>query len=338
MNATTASFGPYAYNFAPCTPKPWSEFCAQIRGLYKPPLRAKKTYLGMDLAIRLLTGLGIETTADLTPDLIGRLVASRPENLSPNTVRGNLRYVQALCTFAEQTGALSGPSPFRIRPIGSWKRAAKPKRKQHASREEIRRVLDFMSEQAKQDGWKGWKAKRLHGLTALLAYTGLRGGEAQFLQVQDVDLERGIIHVVSRASHRLKTAASEAVVPIPPALKPILEEWLKHRMSAPAGFKLKDPSCPWLWPTTRRHNNTPWANGGPGDRPASRMKIVAAQVGVASFTPLTLRHSLGTHMLHFGAGKAMIQRLLRHSNQATQSFYTHDDDQNLRDAVQNVDF
>ena len=47
-------------------------------------------------------------------------------------------------------------------------------------------------------------------------------------------------------------------------------------------------------------------------------------------TPLSLRHSLATHMLFWGAGKAEIQRQLRHSSQSTQSFYTHTDLDNIK--------
>ncbi len=318
-------------------PREWSAFKKELLQLYKPPLRSRKTLAGMEHALRLLTELGIQTTADLTPDLIGRLVASRPATLSANTVRGTLRYVSAACSYAESQGFLR-VSPFKIRSLASWKRPTPARGKKHASRAEIRVVLDYMKEKSLADGWIGWKAKRTYALTAVLAYTGVRAGEAEWLQVGDIDLDRGVIAIVSRAEHRLKTAGSEAHVIIPPALLPILREWLEHRMSAPPGFKLDDPNCPWLFPTTRRHKRAPWHTGGPSDRPASRIRVVAAQAGVPNFTPLTLRHSMATHLLHFGAGKGMIQKILRHSSVNTQSWYLHDDLDDMRAAVSNVEF
>jgi integrase len=186
-----------------------------------------------------------------------------------------------------------------------------------------------MKDEAAADGWAGWKAKRLYALTAVLAYTGARAGEIIWLQTGDVDLEQGVIAIESRKAHRLKTAASANIVGIPPQLKEILVEWLKHRMDRPPGFKIHDENCPWLFPTLRRDAKAPWTSGGPGARPCARMKAVAAQVAVYC-TPQSLRHSVATAMEFWGFGRAEIQRQLRHSNAATQSFYRHQDLDNVK--------
>jgi integrase len=319
-------------------PKPWEDFKKELLGLYAPGLRAAATRRGLEYVIRCLEGLdgGIQSTADFSCDLIGRFIASRPAGNSPNSTRGYLRYLQALCGYAQKSGYLHR-SPFAIRGLSAWVRPAKPQAKKHCSREEIAKVLEHMRTKAAAGGWAGWNDKRTYAMTAGLAMTGARAGEIIWLQAQDVDLEQGLIRIVSRQSHRLKTVDSENVIGIPRQLKEIWTEWMRHRLSRPPGFKVQDPNCVWMFPTAKCLADAPWWSGGPGQRPCARIKAVAAEVGVY-MTPLSLRHSLATHLLHWGAGKAAIQRQLRHSNTATQSFYTHCDYDNIRELANRIQY
>jgi integrase/recombinase XerD len=317
-------------------PIPWTEFRDQLLELYKPPLRQKATLAKTKKALRLLEELDVKSTADLTVQLIGRFVAAMPTGNSANTSRSLLRCVAFACNYAEKTGVLRA-SPFRARSLASWIRPTPARGRKHASREEIGKVLRHMADRAKQDGWQGWRAKRTFALASLLAHTGARLREILYLQTQDVDLEQGVIYIMNRSHNRLKTAGSEAVLALPPAIVPQLREWMTNRMSRPPGFTVDDENCVWVFPTTRRLARSPWASGGPGCKPTHVIKAVAAEVGVA-LTPLTLRHSMATHLLHWGAGKAMIKRILRHSNERTQESYLHDDLDNLRDTMRNVEF
>jgi integrase len=312
----------------PYAPKPWPAFREEVLALYKPPHRSKATHRGMVYAFRLLDELGMETTADLTVPLIGRWIDARPKTLSPNSIRGGLRYVQALCSYAQQMGYLR-VSPFAIRKIGGWVKPVPPAGIQYASQADIRKVLDHMWSGVSALGWPGWKARRVHALTATLALSGLRYSEALWLHAADIDFAAGTIAIVSRASHRLKTAGAHAVIPLHPELAPILAAWLEHRMSAPPGFELIDPACKFLFPTLRRHGNVPWTSGGPGQRPSVRIKTLAAEVGVR-LTPLMLRHSFATHLASSGAGPKVLQFWLRHTNTQTQRFYVHADLEAMR--------
>jgi integrase len=322
-------------------PIPWEAFKQELLKLYQRPARSRSTRTGMLHALKCLDALGVQSTADLTPTLIADLVASRPPEHSPNTVVGLLRYVQAACSYAEKRRYLHA-SPFRIRGLSTYARRSPARGRKHATREEVRKVLDHMREQAKADGWKGWKAKRLFALTATLAYTGMRAGEAIWLQVADVDLQEGVIWVVSRKEHKTKTDAVGTATPLPlaPPLIPILEEWLPHRMSAPPSFKIDSATCPWLFPTSRRHANAPWHQGGPGTKPRDRMKAVAAQVGVLNLTPLVLRHSMATHLMTAWGGSAgLVKRVLRHTTEHTaQAWYVHSDLPGLKEAFRNVEY
>ena len=311
---------PMAAYFGPVTPKDWATFKAEILEMYKPPHRSKPTYRGMPQIFRELTELGITSTGDLTLGLIGRYIDSRPPTVGPNSVRGNLRYVQALCSLAEKLGYLR-PSPFRIRRIGEWVRPVPPSAKQFASKEDIRKVIDHAASRITGGGCE-WRARREHCFLCTLALTGARYSEVVYMQVGDLDFDRETIAIVSRKEHRLKTAGAHALLPMLAELAPILRSWLEHRMSAPPGFDLDDPNCPWLFPTLRRHKRAPWNSGGPGQRPSARVGVIAAEVGV-KLCPLMLRHSFATHLAAGGAGEHVIRQWLRHSNNGTQRFYVH---------------
>ena len=302
MNLINAHYSPFGQ--AHVAPKPWPEFTAEFLSLYAPGLRAAATRRGMEYCVRCLTALGVTSTEDLTCELVGRLVASRPETNSPNSTRGLLRYLAALCGYAHRTGALS-VSPFAIRNVGSWVRPRKPIRRKHCTRDEVARVLEHMRVLAAADSWRGWRDRRTYALTATLAYTGARAGEIIWLQVGDLDFDRRLIAIISRQEHRLKTEGSEQVIGMPEALKKILlEAWMPYRLARPPAFKF-NAECKWLFPTAR--GESAWWSGGPGGRPCSRIRAVAAEVGVV-MTPLSLRHSAATHLLHWGASKAEIQR------------------------------
>jgi hypothetical protein len=61
---------------------------------------------------------GIESTADLTTENLARFVRWRSAEVCPNTVRSELAYLSAACSFAAEEGWLEHPPRFkRIRPV-----------------------------------------------------------------------------------------------------------------------------------------------------------------------------------------------------------------------------
>jgi integrase len=318
-------------------PLSWSDFSTEVLALYAPPLRSRRTWEGMRYALRCLGKVGCERTTDLTVSTIAELVKSRPEKNSPNSTRGLLRYCQTASSYAEKM-AYVRLSPFKIRGLASWVRAVPAKGKKHCSTAEVKLVLEHMQEQAKADGWNGWKAKRLFCLTSLIALTGMRASEAYWLRVQDVDLELGIIFIRSHAGRHLKTSGAEQPVPVPPGLRTALVEWLKHRVSRPPDMMSRG-ECNWLFPGVRLAPKAPWWTGDQAARPCGRMQAVAAEVGVLGFGPLALRHSFGTHCLAWGVPAAMRQRIMRHTTSRTaELWYTHSDLPDLRDAASKIGY
>ena len=315
-------------------PIPWTEFSAELLSMYHISMRAAATRRGMVEAIGFLTQLGTTTTFDLTTGLVARWVATQRPTLSPNSVKGRLRYIQRICNYAYGQGYLA-VNPFVVAPMRTWVRSVPSKRKQFHSREEISRVLGEMRRQIDtSNGWAQWRARRTFAVTCVFSALGLRANECYHLYASDIDLAARTLSVVAR-SKRLKTAGSAATLPLCPWIVPHLEEWVSHRMDRPDGF-LIDDGCPWLFPATRRR--APWTSGSPGCKPRDRLAAAALAVGVAGFTPLSLRHSAATNLTALGAGPNLVRLLLRHTNNSTQQWYVHSSADVLREGVKGVSF
>jgi len=312
-------------------PIQFGRFVRELLELYHPTLRSKSTLRGMQHCIGVLSEFGVKSTADLTVSLVARVVASRDPKLSPNTVLGLLRYLQALCNFAARSGYLR-VSPFAIRPLRSWVRPSRPMGvKRHNAREEIRRLLDLLRQDVcERLGWAQWRARRLLAMVATAAYAGPRLGELTHLQVDDIHLAERWIHIVDRPTHRTKSR-KDRVLPICADLAVILEEWLAHRMACPCDFKRI--ATPWLFPNLRVA--TPWSGGPKGHDPLGRLKAAAKRAGIETITWQMLRRSCCTHMIGHGAGGAMAQRILGHASiQTTEEFYHQTDLPNMLRAVE----
>ena len=320
-------------------PIPWTQLVTELRCMYQPPMRARATWHKLRQALDLAAAAGATTTADLTPVLVARIVQARPEGESSHTLNSLLRSLRAACSYAVSCG-YARVNPFAVRAVRSWIRPGPPKVvRKHVTRDEIHRILLVMAKDVEdRRGWGRWKARRLQALTSVVAYCGLRSGEATHLWVEDIDLAERIIWIRERGK-RLKTVAAGAPVPIPEALVPILTDWLQHRQDRPPiGFGSNvSTDSPWLFPTISRQ--APWCSGQPGAKPVQRLASVARRAGVEGVTFQMLRRSLATHLEYHGVGPALIQRILRHTDtRTTEKWYRMADVENLREKVAGLEF
>jgi integrase/recombinase XerD len=133
----------------------------------------------------------------------------------------------------------------------------------------------------------------------LLYATGLRLNEACQLETDDIDAERGLIHV-----RRGKGGKERAVMLAPRLLCTLRSYWRFAR-----------PPSPWLFASARgTHLNAEVAR--------IALKRAAATVGLTKVTPRVLRHSFATHLLEAGTDLRVIQVLLGHESIRTTARYT----------------
>ena len=259
-----------------------------------------------------LAGEGATTEA-LTPALVARFAARGGRK---STTAGLLASLRVAVKFAAGRryvrGDLVGLCSFRAPGHESARR-------RHHGRAEVARVLARLAASASD-----FRGGRLHAFACVLAYCGLRKTEALRLKVADVDLRRGFLFVKPNGQE-LKTPGSEAPVPIPAALAKVLAAWV--------------PRCGSEWLISRMDRRGPWVGGSYGDRPGDRLKAEGLASGVDGFTPVSLRHSLASHLAGWwGCGREQIRLMLRHTTEQTQGYYVHPDLANLRQAVHGFDY
>lgn len=314
----------------------------EMLALYLPPLRAKATYLKMRQVLELVADLEVRTTDDLTPQLIGRFIASRPRRQSPNTTRSLLMSLRAACNYAVAMGYLER-SPFAAR--RGWVRRARPTRRQHHTLREIADVLELLRlDVAACRGWRRWRARRLHALVATFAYSGMRKQEVLHLRAEDLDFDRGLILIEERDDFRPKTEDSAQPVPMAPDLAAILKSWLSHVEDSPRGARTPwggwsgwpEGGPRWVFPTIAL--DRPWLYGPAGEKALDQCKAAGRRAGVEGLTFQSLRHSWATHAEAWGLSPAMIQRVLRHTSLDTQWHYRHADLANLSAVAGAINF
>lgn len=142
---------------------------------------------------------------------------------------------------------------------------------------------------------------RDRAVVELLYGSGLRVGEAAALDVDDLDLDTGMVTV------RRGKGGKERRVPMGDAAVAAVRAWLSQRSEA-------EHAALWLGPR----------GGRMSDRTLRRVVDgfgrVAGEVGLH---PHALRHSCATHMLDAGADLRAIQEQLGHASLSTTQRYTH---------------
>jgi len=143
-----------------------------------------------------------------------------------------------------------------------------------------------------------------HRVMLMVAYaSGLRVGELVQLRVEDLDPERGLIHI------RGAKGKKDRYTILPKQLLPILHEYVMEYRIGASG---------WLFP---------------GWSPSKHLSVRSIQAifeeaiknsGIEKpATMHTLRHSFATHLLENGTDLRYIQELLGHQSSRTTEIYTH---------------
>ena len=227
----------------------------------------------------------------------------RGEALSATSTNLMLTVLNAAFTYACDMELLSANPCDRIRRV-----PGPPSRVEAFTREEQRRLEEAIA---------AWEDRRLFGIRLCL-YTGLRIGELLGLEWQDVDMEKGILHIgktVYREKNaagewqlfvdRPKTAASERMVPLPGYLA---EDLRIYRMGARSEFVIEN-------------------------KKAERMSIRSYQylferltekAGVRKLNFHALRHTFATRALECGMDIKTLSELMGHKNATiTLNRYAH---------------
>jgi integrase/recombinase XerC len=237
--------------------------------------------------------------------LRGWLVWLHEQGYSRSTIARRLAAARAFGRFLCRQGAL------QINPAQSL-RGPRQERKlpQFLTQEQIRRLL-----QAPFPGT--WQGVRDRAILEVLYSAGLRVSELVGLDLDDVELREGFLHVRGKGKR-------ERLALLGPAAQQALTEWLTAREA---------------FLQQRRTRQTPavFVNRF-GTRLSSRsvgrlLQTYLRRAGIETRTsPHTLRHTFATHLLDAGADIRGVQELLGHKQLTTTQIYTHVSTRRLRDS------
>lgn len=161
------------------------------------------------------------------------------------------------------------------------------------------------------------KRERDRLLLALFAYAGLRRSELLGLDWDDVDLQRRLLRV------RVAKGGRQRVVPIHPALVPLIVDYLSTRCGDPEPALFVGVQGKRLSPTILAQTFLRYARAaGVTDR--------------KRVTPHTLRHVFASELLSAGANLRQIQDLLGHKHLDSTQRYTRVTAHELRGAIKRL--
>lgn len=194
-------------------------------------------------------------------------------------------------------------------------------RNTRTTQEDFQTFLDYLAEYGTDNPTTRYRCEVIYYALMLQLYAGLRPQEAYALYREDIDLERGLLHIrrrcgttatESRQIITLKTADSRADVPIADVLKPYLTEMLEHYDKQPL---LAD------------------IDGLPLDtKVASTLVRNVSQKAGVKFTQYSLRH-LFARKVSKVADVRTLQALMRHAKPDMSLYYSWAEDDEMKEAV-----
>ena len=240
------------------------------------------------------------------PTLRSWLAAGVRAGLARSTLARRTAAARAFSTWAYEHGHLESDVAARL---------VTPKINRHLPDVvSPKRAGELVEAQINPDA-DGPEAARDRAMLELLYATGMRVSELTGLDVDDVDLSRGLAKVTGKGN-------KQRVVPFGDNAQAALDAWLTRRGELAAKNK----------EGTAGHALFLGSRGGRIDvRQVRRVVERAAQrTGDSDLSPHALRHSAATHMLEGGADLRVVQELLGHSSLQTTQIYTHVSAQRLK--------
>lgn len=215
------------------------------------------------------------------------------------TVARRLSALRAFFAFAVEEGLLKENPAILLE---------NPKLPRHLpevlSREEISSLLD-------QPDKKEKSGFRDHCMLELLYASGLRVSELCQLQLDDLDLQQGLVRVFGKG-------AKERLVPLHDLAQQQLIDYLRHWR-------------PLFSPKNKSFFLSRQGSGLSRQYVWKMIKKYALTAGIRRpISPHTFRHSFATHLLEGGADLRVVQMLLGHADIAATEIYTHVQSERLR--------
>lgn len=278
---------------------------------YAEPELAGKTRAYYESVLRRLIKpeLGHLQLRSITPARVSEFQAElRRRGVSDETIRKTLSILQGALERAVEWGRMTR-NPVRSIKKGRRRRERHPRPVPPATVERIRQLM--LARDHVRDAT----------LVSVLAYAGLRPGEALALRWADVGAGTlGVSRAISLGEEKATKTGRSRVVRVMRPLRDDLQLWRK--VSAPADDQAL------VFP---RRDGAPWSETDYRNWRRRRFEPAAREAGMEQPTPYALRHSLASLLFHEGRNLADIAGQMGHDVQTLATTYTHVIEE-LRDA------
>jgi site-specific recombinase XerD len=163
--------------------------------------------------------------------------------------------------------------------------------------------------------WHQRNLYKIHVIAELMYATGLRISEIANLEVDDIDIDRGIVNVRSGKGGRDRKAyLNEYAAKVLRIFICEMREYINYNKKSNKLFGVKD--------------------GKSLDSALNRwLKKIGKKAGIKRFTSHIFRHALGFHLLRRGCGLRFIQLILGHEEINSTAIYTKVEKTDLRNEL-----
>ena len=258
---------------------------------YLGDLRGLVEFLAAECGITDLAEVGLR-------DLRGWLAAQAESGAARSTIARRSAAARTFLGWAARTGRIEHDPSLRL---------AAPKRAGHLP--EVLRQSDataLMDVAAVASDDQDSMHLRDRAALELLYASGIRVGELTALDIDDLDLDRGVVRVMGKGG-------KERTVPFGAPAREAVQAWLTLGRPQVAA----EGSGPALLLGRRGRR------ADPRQIRAAVHSLLAHVPNAPDLGPHGLRHSAATHLLEGGADLRLVQELLGHASLATTQIYTH---------------
>jgi integrase len=276
--------------------------------------RRRKTVQKVELVIRRVKDLAAKRRAVTMKDIdlqfadayrqhhIDEMQKKRNKKPAGKTLHNEMTILKQLVKFANQRKFVDGNSLQDLK-LGKAKPAPQP----CWDRVEVERIL-------------GAAAPSYRPALTLLAETGMRVGELEWLTWDDVDLERKVIHVRAKDDWKPKTGDQRAIP---------MSELARQTIQA------QPRKCRWVF-TMPKSWKEPEGNGQMKERRLLRsLKLTLQKLGLVGKLH-TFRHSFISHAITKGVPEAIVRQWVGHVDQDILRLYTHINNRDSSAAMQRL--
>lgn len=250
----------------------------------------QKGYTGNDL----IGIIGAETVEAYLFDL-------SKQGLSTHTVHSRYRHLRALYRWIERRygkTAAGDQNPFDL--------ISEPKTQQLLPKAISHGQMEALHDSIPTDLWTGYRDRLI---IRFLFYTGVRVSELVSIELDDLDLDRRLVHVTRWKTH------SQDRIPLSNNLVEALAQWIAEQR----------PACnhSGLWPS--------YAGGSVGsvkkDIPLTKAGVKnmlvqrCAQANLPRFLPHSFRHGCAAYIVESGGDISLVRDVLGHKDIRTSQRY-----------------